>query len=457
MIVSIGLQLGVYLVAGTVLAALVAANYGIYLAGRIYPALIIVTVFVVLGVLRALWSMRVPFVEPFGLEVTATEPELIRVIHEVASAVGSDPPDAVYLVPDVNAFVTEDARFGGLVSRRRVLGIGVPLIHSLNIGELRAILGHEFGHFAGGDTKLGSVVYRGQRSATVLAQSAGGGLIADIFVWYANFVVRTSSAVSRRQEVAADLFAVNAFGSAPMRSALGKIDDAAVAFDQFASGYLTPLFQQRCRPINLFTGYEAVYRDPTRQAQREDETARRRRRAPNPYDTHPTASTRLETIEHWPAVIGTVASDDRPANELLSPQAASADRLSELIASRIDPRLTPIEWTASAEVLGRTNDWLVDLGFAGPLGWAEQRALLDEWATKRYWDIPRRRVLDRAPQNYFPNRMEAIDHWLRATFERQLAQLPGNRWTLRWDGPALLSSETGETLDCARRRRVSIR
>lgn len=448
MIVSIALQLGLYLLAGAVLAALVLANYGIYLAGRVYPALVITTAFVAAGVLKALWSMRVPFVEPFGLEVSATEPELMRVIHDVASSVGSDPPDAVYLVPDVNAFVAEDARFGGLVSKRRVLGLGVPLLHSLTVGELRAVLGHEFGHFAGGDTQLGSIVYRGQRSATVLAQSASSGVVQGIFVWYANFVLRTSNAVSRRQEIAADLFAVNAFGSESMRSALTKLDDAAIAFDQFASGYVTPLLRQNCRPTNLFTGYEAVYRDPNRQAQREDETARRRRRPPNAYDTHPPAGTRLKTIEAWPMVDGVIAPDDREASILLSPEAASAHKLTDLVAARIDPSLTPVEWTASAEVFGRTNDWLVDLGFDGPLAWADQLALIDDWATKKHWDIPRRRVLDRAPQNYFPNRMEAIDHWMRATFERELSQIPGNRWSLRWDTPAMLVDETGRTLDC---------
>lgn len=44
--------------------------------------------------------------------------------------------------------------------------------------------------------------------------------------------------------------------------------------------------------------------------------------------------------------------------------------------------------------------------------------------------------------------MEAIDHWMRATFERQLSQIPGNRWSLRWDTPAMLVDETGRTLDC---------
>ena len=68
-------------------------------------------------------------------------------------------PTEVYLVADVNAFVTTRGGFMGFGSRR-VMGLGLPLLQTLGVRELRAVLAHEFGHYHGGDTKLGPWIYK---------------------------------------------------------------------------------------------------------------------------------------------------------------------------------------------------------------------------------------------------------------------------------------------------------
>jgi Zn-dependent protease with chaperone function len=65
----------------------------------------------------------------------------------------------VYLVADVNAFVAQRGGWMELFSTR-VMGLGLPLLNALTVSELRAVLSHEFGHYAGGDTKLLPWIYR---------------------------------------------------------------------------------------------------------------------------------------------------------------------------------------------------------------------------------------------------------------------------------------------------------
>jgi len=41
--------------------------------------------------------------------------------------------------------------------------IGLPLMQIMTVSQMRAVLAHEFGHYYGGDTKLGPWVYRTAR------------------------------------------------------------------------------------------------------------------------------------------------------------------------------------------------------------------------------------------------------------------------------------------------------
>ena len=38
--------------------------------------------------------------------------------------------------------------------------VGLPLLHLVSERGLRAVIAHEFGHYAGGDTKLGPWIHR---------------------------------------------------------------------------------------------------------------------------------------------------------------------------------------------------------------------------------------------------------------------------------------------------------
>ena len=68
-------------------------------------------------------------------------PRLFEHIESVAEATGQAMPAEVYLVPDINAFVTQRGGIMGLGSRR-VMGLGLPLMQVLSISQLRAVIAH---------------------------------------------------------------------------------------------------------------------------------------------------------------------------------------------------------------------------------------------------------------------------------------------------------------------------
>lgn len=93
-------------------------------------------------------------------------------------------PGEVYLVGDMNAWVAER---GGLMGfgGRRVMGIGLPLLQLLSVSQFAGVLAHEFGHYYGGDTKLGPWIYKTRAAIGRTLAGLGDSMLAVAFplVW----------------------------------------------------------------------------------------------------------------------------------------------------------------------------------------------------------------------------------------------------------------------------------
>ncbi|MCX5203070.1 M48 family metallopeptidase [Streptomyces sp. NBC_00237] len=82
----------------------------------------------------------------------ADAPRLFALVDEVASVVGTRGVDAVVVEPCFNASVTA---YG--IRQRRVLTLGIALWESATPRQRVALLGHELGHYAGGDVRAGLI------------------------------------------------------------------------------------------------------------------------------------------------------------------------------------------------------------------------------------------------------------------------------------------------------------
>ncbi|MEM1442487.1 MAG: M48 family metallopeptidase, partial [Verrucomicrobiota bacterium] len=77
------------------------------------------------------------------------EPVLFAFLNQLAADVGAPRPHKVFLSPTVNACVFYDlSLLNFLIPTKKNLDIGLGLVNVLTLSEFKAVLSHEFGHFA---------------------------------------------------------------------------------------------------------------------------------------------------------------------------------------------------------------------------------------------------------------------------------------------------------------------
>ena len=321
------LLLGFYVLALGVVAGLALLTFeaGTHSLGPIAGKLGLITAGVALALGRAVFRVeRSSRQEPPGLPVTrGQEPALWAVVDQVARATGAAPPDELRLTDDVNAYVVQRSRLLGLVGGRRTMGIGLALLHALTVEELRGVLAHEYGHYAGGDTRLGPLSYRA--SSTVGRSVAHLGprtLVGRLFTAYARLVFRTSLAVRRRQELSADVAAARLVGADVHEAALRAVHAGDAAYSFFLGSYVDPLVSQGVVPDDLYGGFRALLADPVRQAELEAVRGDVDGAPADPYDSHPSLGERLALISGLAPAAPGARDDDRATRLLADPAAA---------------------------------------------------------------------------------------------------------------------------------------
>ncbi|WP_226911336.1 M48 family metallopeptidase [Gallaecimonas mangrovi] len=191
---------------------------------------------------------------PGGLEITADkQPKLFAFIYQLADDVGAPRPHRVFLTPDVNAAVFYDLSLLNLLfPSKKNLIIGLGLVNVLNLGELKAVLAHEFGHFAQRSMMVGRWVYIAQQIighmvatrdwldklihfvSRIDLRVAWVGWLLGLVIWSIRAVVDSlfrlvmmaERALSREMEYNADLVAVSVTGSDALVNALHKLQAA---------------------------------------------------------------------------------------------------------------------------------------------------------------------------------------------------------------------------------------
>ncbi|NRQ42102.1 M48 family metalloprotease [Rheinheimera sp. YQF-2] len=218
--------------------------------------------FLTLFMVKALLFVKKGSIEQ-EYEVTAqSEPQLFKFLFRLADETGAPRPHRVFLSPRVNACVFYDlSLLNFFFPSKKNLEIGLPLVNALTISELKAVLAHEFGHFAQRSMALGNWVYIAQQiAAHIIAKRdaldnflrflsridlriAWIGWILRLIVWSLratmetifNLVLLAQRALSREMEFQADLVAVSVTGSDALIHALHKLQAADEAWDRAQS------------------------------------------------------------------------------------------------------------------------------------------------------------------------------------------------------------------------------
>lgn len=216
----------------------------------------------------------------------AEQPRLFAFLDELADAAGAPRAHRVFLSAQVNASVFYDLSvLNFFLPSRKNLEIGLGLFNALSLGELRAVLAHEFGHFAQKSMAVGRWVYIAQQIAGHLVarrdkldsfllglsrfdlRFAWVGWILQIIVWSIRSLVDTAfravvilqRALSREMELQADLVAVSLTGSDALIHALHKLQAADDCWDRTVS--FAGMELGRKRPIrDLFAIHSQLLR-----------------------------------------------------------------------------------------------------------------------------------------------------------------------------------------------------
>ena len=354
-VLAVALMIGFYLLALAIAGGLLYIPYAEVTYGhRIYFKL---TLACIIGALAILWAV-LPRVDRFaapGPRLTRERhPRLFAEIERVAQAVHQDMPAEVYLVADVNAWVSQRGGLMGFGSRR-VMGLGLALMRVLTRAQLRAVLAHEFGHYHGGDTQLGPWIYKtrgaiGRTLASLSGEKGQGSLLQLPFLWYGKMFLRITHAISRRQEFQADELAARTIGAQPLIDGLRTVHGVGPLFGAYWARECVPVLQAGFRPplsdgFGQFVGAAPISAAIQSHLQEEMEGGKA-----DPYDTHPPLKERIAAVAALPA--GKVEADDPLAISLLE---GVAELESELLTSLGGPdqakSLRPIAWNeVSAKV-----------------------------------------------------------------------------------------------------------
>jgi Zn-dependent protease with chaperone function len=248
---------------------------------------------------------------PEGLAVTVEQaPALWAAVRDLAAVVPTRPPDEIRLIAEVNAAVWEDTGRAGLRPGRRYLYVGVPLLETLPLDQLRAVLAHELGHYARGHTRFGALVYRGMLAMAGTIERIGPRTLPGlVLTGYAAVYAAVALAVLRRMETEADQAAVRAAGPTATAGALRDTERLVAAWDGYLRQYLRWTSRTGYPPAAVLAYFGAVVDDPVLVPDPVRPPHRSR------WDSHPPLAQRLALVEAAPD--RPVPADPRPAWVLL--------------------------------------------------------------------------------------------------------------------------------------------
>lgn len=374
-------------------------------------------------------------------------PELWAIVTELAGAARTRGPSEILLIPGVNAAVSEDARLLGLLPGTRRLYIGVPLLQSLDVAQLRSVIAHELGHYAGGHTRLGAVAYRG-REVVSRASAELTGFAGWVLRGYARLYLLVSAASSRRQELEADAVSVRVAGREVATTTLHELEVVNAAWEFYFAAYVADAWEAGLAPTSqdMLSGF------PELLAARAQELDRLRLLDPpsdqSRWDSHPSTAVRIAAMNR----IGSpdVPRDTREAHVLVPGLPALVVTLTEMTVDAADrERLPWAELTPRARAARAQHTADVVFRATARVAGVERGSLADLLALTeagRLGEVVHDLGLEPSTAADPDDASPATDVWV-AVLRCALVECGAARWQHRWDdGPGLLGTD-GEPLD----------
>jgi Zn-dependent protease with chaperone function len=204
------------------------------------------------------------------------QPELFAIIDDIVAETKVQKPGKVFLSPEVNASVSYNSLFWSMfLPVKKNLTVGMGLINSTTVGELKTVLAHEFGHFSQRSMKIGGyvsqaekiifdTVYNNRDFENSIKNGSGHwafqftGMVSlgfiSIFQYilkiFSDFIFKNNASLRREMEFHADAVATYVTNPKEQTSSLLRLDLSNAAFNSSFMFYADS--EQKYLPENLF-------------------------------------------------------------------------------------------------------------------------------------------------------------------------------------------------------------
>lgn len=262
-----------------------------------------------------------------------SQPELFSIIDEIVEETKVGMPGKVFFSLEVNASVSYNSLFWSMfLPVKKNLTIGIGLVNSCTVGELKSVLAHEFGHFSQRSMKIGGyvnqaekiifdTVYNNNDYEQTIKHGSGHwafqltGMISVGFInafkyilkFFSDFIFKNNASLRREMEFHADAVATYVNNPEEQISSLLRLELSSAAFESAFNFYTQS--DGKYLPENLFDNQTAlmkifsernnhVYENDLPKIT-EDELTRYNRtklEIEDPWSSHPETTRRIEMI-----------------------------------------------------------------------------------------------------------------------------------------------------------------
>jgi len=245
-----------------------------------------------------------------GQQISASDqPKIWELVNSIAEDINSNPPNniVVGIEPTFYATAADVAGCGDTTLKGETLYLSLPLMRLFNKSELKAVIGHELGHFSAKDTEYSSKfapVYRGLGNS-INSLSEGDGDATDWAKMPALFVLksmyesfeRNVASISREREFEADKVGVSVSSAKDLAFSLSKVIFFSSMWSNIRLENIERLNEGKISPnLSLIFKDSAAYNLNKKTLEDEKETILNSA-VSHPTDSHPLLAERLENIE----------------------------------------------------------------------------------------------------------------------------------------------------------------
>ncbi len=281
------------------------------------------------------------------------QPALWALVSDIAERLGVPPPDGIFLIADVNAYVIQNKRLFRSTQLRLLLGMGI--LHLLTRPQLAAVLAHELAHLHNGDADTAPMRNVARDLFSLTAQGLAGSTLGDL----ALKGLHATQGKTREAEHAADAEAVRLVGRELYTEALVRSSLGTSLFELFVHQDVAPLLEIGWVPDNLFDGF-VPFIDASAPIQGAGLSATLAAAATQLGDSHPALMDRLAHLRTVDEPADPLVFDDGPAIELIADREALEREATEAWAGRLPVMgaLKPVAWADVAEQV--LAPWMVE-------------------------------------------------------------------------------------------------